>query len=410
MALLFALPANFRMKLIKFYAISLLLIAFATLAIMAKLWFVPFKFELNETSWETFIREYKYDQFSVDPQNGNSPNNNFNDESLLNKFDQSNSPNVEIGSMSQTKQILNPTIKYNYLLAFDRLQQTLGCCGFSSPDDWRSKSKIGLLAPSCCLKPIRHERKQEETQTIASPSKFTGSLFSLTASSLASVSTKLFGDDTESNAFMNVPVNTNNLFNELNSIDDDNFAYSSKAKYPNRSIETIFYCPKSSFEFGCKKLLSDRETRFLFNIRMTLLTLLAILFLNILAQTGLKFFPSKSLNDLMMIQINNNRIVSTRDINDGRLAHRNSSCHYGPSSPIQLPPAYQISESRTENQTWVSSSNLTQPNKGIDERFGCSRIVETINKQTIMEHNKNTITTSGHCHPLNQSDCVLNML
>lgn len=43
---------------------------------------------------------------------------------------------------------------HNYLRPLDKLQQALGCCGVESPHDWaKYNERLGLLAPSCCKHP-----------------------------------------------------------------------------------------------------------------------------------------------------------------------------------------------------------------------------------------------------------------
>ena len=49
----------------------------------------------------------------------------------------------------------------------------------------------------------------------------------------------------------------------------------------------IFYCQAASSNIGCQRLIQDRATRFTFSLRLTLLLLLALLFLNVVTQASL---------------------------------------------------------------------------------------------------------------------------
>lgn len=232
---------------------------------MAKLWFSPFKLELDEREWQNDIKKYTY---NLEPQLS-SYNGIFQQEQQL--LFQSSSPNIILSSSSSSLQTTpkndlnyesNPNIKrYNYVELVDKLQYALGCCGILSPDDWRQENQLlGLLAPSCCLQPTHLE--------ISIPSHSNASKDDNTIL-LKSDSASIIKETTTTTT-------------------------TTTAQREVRNFISISYCKiELSNTIGCQNLLSNRQIQFTFNLRMSLLFLLSILI--ILTMAALNFYASSHL-------------------------------------------------------------------------------------------------------------------
>lgn len=224
MALLFTLSLEGKMKLIKYHSILQLVLAFLILVLMTKLWFAPFKLRLNSDVWQETINTYRY-KIEVDSGWG-----------WWNLFEGSKSVGFQ---------------QYRYSGTVDRLQEALGCCGVSGPEDWL-QNKLALLAPSCCSDPVVFGTS---TSIINSRGSDTSSSVQPEPSSLSA-------------AFASVELMTG---------------------------QQVFYCQwfsPTSHKQGCQRFLSDRETLFIFNLRLSLLFLLTVLISTILASLSLYTCPS----------------------------------------------------------------------------------------------------------------------
>lgn len=260
MTLLFVSSQNkIRMKLIKYYTLIESLSALLTILLMAKLWFSPFKLELDEREWQNDIKKYTY---NLEPQLSNY-NGNFQQHQNQLLF-QSSSPNIILSSSSlQTtpendqKFEPNANIKsYNYVDLVDKLQYALGCCGILSPDDWHQENQLlGLLAPSCCLQPTHIEISIPKHSNISKDN------------------------------------HTMLLKNDSTMVKETATA---TAQREVRNFISISYCKiELSNTIGCQNLLSNRQIQFTFNLRMSLLFLLSILIILIMA--ALNFYAPSHL-------------------------------------------------------------------------------------------------------------------
>lgn len=120
-----------------------------------------------------------------------------------------------------------------YTQIIDRVQDALGCCGLWGPKEWNYKMLMGLIAPSCCPNPVS---------------------FSLTS-------------------FIQHPASL------------DGYELEEKNRWKQGQV---FYCQTVPIErsIGCQSFLDDHETRFMFSLRLTLLFMLGLQFINLLsAQT-----------------------------------------------------------------------------------------------------------------------------
>lgn len=222
MALLFTLSRESKMKLIKYHSILQLVLAILILVLMAKLWFVPFKSKLDRTVWQESISAYRY-KFEVDSGGWR----------CWNPFGVRESVGFQ---------------QYKYTSTVDRLQQALGCCGISGPQDWL-QNRLALMAPSCCSDPVAFG---------------------------ASGST----DSTRNLLELDIPFSSS----------QPSSAAAPANGEPITGQQQVFHCQwfsPTGHKQGCQRLLADRETLFIFNLRLSLLFLLALLISTVLASLSL---------------------------------------------------------------------------------------------------------------------------
>lgn len=299
-SLLIVATKECRDRLINRCIVLQITLALLILLLMAKLWFSPLKLELsgstgdNSNVWQEAIRDYNY-QFEPD-LNGLLPNNRLSG-SASHQYQES------LGEIQQ--QITPPpttsSSAYKYRSAIDRLQRSLGCCGIWSPDDWSLMNNVGLLPPSCCKNP-------------------TGLLASGLLTNIGDNVRLLAANETFTGGFQ---------------------AYRME----------IFYCQTLSSNFvGCQRLIQDRTTRFIFNLRLTLLILTALLFSNVFYLCSLESWSRKParaihLNETLarrqpprLVWASNSVVEGARGTRGrgGRGAHMNTLWHLQ-----QAPPAYQ---------------------------------------------------------------------
>lgn len=199
---------------------------------MGKVWFSPPKTELNGTEWENFVNDYDY--FGHYPYHY---------------------PNKQ--QQQHQQQYVNP---------FDRLQKALGCCGFRSPNEWTtitttttttttptqskqtslSGGRLGLLAPSCCSNPSWADLVDGSLSTTAKAAPPTGPTLIAAGAQWIYYCASL----------------------------DENIS-----RIDSNGLE---------IPIGCQQRLAERDSRFLFSLRMRLLALLAALFL--MAQVSLTIY------------------------------------------------------------------------------------------------------------------------
>lgn len=211
-----------RYRLVRYTTISQLVLAFVVLLFMAKIWFSPPKLELSRQEWQSFIDNYDYSWHGI------------------HRYDEAYDDNHHGRRIYYT----NP---------FDRLQQTLRCCGFRSPNEWLTSSstssgssKPPLLAPSCCSNPAI-----------------------VGASDIREI---ILGPTTKAAAqLMTQP--GRRWIHYCASLDE------ATMRIDSNGLE---------IPVGCQQRLAERDSRFLFSLRMRLLLLLSALFL--MVQASLTFY------------------------------------------------------------------------------------------------------------------------
>lgn len=223
---------------------------------MAKLWFSPFKLELNERGWLDDIKKYTYNSESQLTNYENifgqqqqqllfqtTPNIILSPPTLSDSLPTTPENDLNYESNNNNNLANNMKRSYTYVDLVDKLQYALGCCGILSPDDWRQENQLlGLLAPSCCLQPTHLE--------ISIPSHGGGNKI-------------LLNSTTKATEFAASTPNQRQLM---------------------RNFISISYCKiELSNTIGCQNLLSNRQIQFTFNLRMSLLFLLSILIVLIMA-------------------------------------------------------------------------------------------------------------------------------
>lgn len=216
-----------RHKLLKYTTISQLILAFGVLILMGKVWFCPPKLELDQADFGSFVDNYDYHHYHL----------RFRQPGLL---------------VAETDRYENP---------YDRLQQSLGCCGYRSPSEWtdtstrrRRQPNLSLLAPSCCssphsaiLTPNNQDDSDADRPTLTSPST--------------------------DKILMGAMSTNGKLIHYCASLD------TATMRIDSNGLE---------IPAGCRQRLAERDPRFLFALRMRLLLLLASLFL--MTQAALTFY------------------------------------------------------------------------------------------------------------------------
>lgn len=270
-ALLLVTKQKIKLKLLNCFVINQSILALVTLLFMSRLWFVPFKLELDSDAWLSTIRWYNY-EFEID-SNGLWPNgfpSRVQDHNLL-------------------QEASNLNNAYNYREKVDRLQQTIGCCGIWGPEDWKQNEFLHLSAPSCCPNP--------------------------------------------SSVLIEFPDITQSLIHQNDTGSSDIYI-----------TKQFFYCQwVLSASLGCQQALNDRETNFLFRIRITLLLLIGILFLNVLSKAFLKFKPLVLNSPMMFVGMEQSLASSSPPPSYDQSRSRFPFAFGDHNLDAKNPPSYQLS-------------------------------------------------------------------
>lgn len=172
------------------------------------------------------------------------------------------------------------------------MQQALGCCGYSGPNDWKVLNDAALLAPSCCKDPV-----SVDTETIVINQSPNTKNATSKNSRIASIQT-----NPKQATFLETLLRFN-WWPWVGLSSDE------MRNQPHGLIETFFYCQSNSWalqrwpmsdlqEFGlgpagaveplgCQRLMNNREVLFTFNLRLSLLILLGTQVLIILCALNL---------------------------------------------------------------------------------------------------------------------------
>lgn len=126
-----------------------------------------------------------------------------------------------------------------YKQPIDQLQEGLGCCGLWHAEEWRDKTRFGFIPPSCCPNPI----SLDFTSLVRTPS-----------------------------------------------LEDSSWpVLRQRMRFDNRkylwSQNKMYYCLRVPIErsVGCQQILDENESRFIFGVRVSLLLLLGVQFINLLS-------------------------------------------------------------------------------------------------------------------------------
>lgn len=286
----------------------------------------------NSTYWEQAIRDYSY-LFETD-SNGILP-----DKSCASQRPPETAANGLDFDLCETIDIQDRT--YRYRSELDRVQSVLGCCGYLEPDDWSrssrhlaasSKLRRGkrwpklMLAPSCCEHPIRFEsapmawlqtgkerirdageEEEEAAERERAQAFIDNEMMDVSELMLrnADAADSIGGDSMLSNSLDSM-LQTSTSRLELGKlgnnypIDSPPTSSSSSAQVGRRqsnakrssmadSVGGLFYCPRQSGSFvqGCKRLIESRQVGFMFQLRVTVLLLLGLLFFNLIASLAI---------------------------------------------------------------------------------------------------------------------------
>lgn len=385
--LLFVSSQKIKMKLIKYYTLIQSLTAFLTVLLMAKLWFSPFKLELDERSWLNDIKRYTYNsQSKLDNYKGvyQQQQNQLLFQTTPNIILSSSAslpitPDNDLNYVSNNNNINMK--RYNYVDLVDKLQYALGCCGILSPDDWRQENQLlGLLAPSCCLQPTHLEISiplHSGDNTILLGNNSTTIITGSAAESVLSTTT-------------------------------------SQRQFMRNSI-SISYCKiELSNTIGCQNLLSNRQIQFTFNLRMSLLFLLSILIILIMA--ALNFYaPSNLSNSTRSNQSSPQRTIFSSSNHRATFLEAQPGQQFyltnctSPNS--SLSPTSNCSSSNVF-QGQAASANLSAPKALPFQQADASNHVERQHNQQLYRHNeqRNDLPFSNHIdhsNPTEQQQAVI---
>lgn len=244
LAILLTMQEETRTWLLKCFLVSQICLSLFALGLMARLWFVPLKMnplqEGNEQSvaaLEMEIANYTY-MFAPDSR-GYLPDGS--------SVHSPRSPGLK-SSRSQHQsgaRLEFPRQPYIYQSTIDKLQRSFACCGISGPHDWvRLNGNLKLFAPSCCLEPLIIEPAGQAAS--ATPAQ--------------RVAFCLYSPEAD--------IATGGALLKRPTVD-----------HHGRADELWATAP-----LGCRQAIGERETRAVFQLRLGLLFLLAVLFFNILAQ------------------------------------------------------------------------------------------------------------------------------
>lgn len=245
--------------LIKCFVLSQVIISLFALALMARLWFCPIRLNplANEPDGQNMITytlkqeisDYNFtrpvrltesgQRYSIMSSGEESMSSGG---KLTNELDVSRWPGSQISFLRAP---VEPSTK-----KIDKLQLLFNCCGVSNASDWL-QTNYKQIWPS------------------QPPDRLTTSASCCQQSFLLSSQT----DEQRMNDREPTHVNVFCLFGSLD--------YGSRDRTSYPSAHQILEPPPP---IGCKQALEERETRSMFQLRLQLLLLLAVLFFNILAQ------------------------------------------------------------------------------------------------------------------------------